>query len=145
MRDVVTATAVVLRSDSLCSEIVHLLLSSEIGGLPVVDADGGLIGVETTPVDCSTKRMHGRATRPLRSTVGSAGGRRQQPRTAADLMAPNLKSATLDEPLGVIVGPLLEGGSAAYQSSVPVGLSASSCDTTYSAASLFTTTSSRQA
>lgn len=47
VRDVMSAPAVSLSPDTAYAAIVHRFLSSDIGGLPVVDESGRLLGIVT--------------------------------------------------------------------------------------------------
>jgi CBS domain-containing protein len=77
VRDIMTTDVVAARSDASYREMVTLLREHRVSGLPVVDAEGTVVGV-VSETDLLTKR--------------AAAGR-----TAADLMTRPAVTASLDE------------------------------------------------
>ncbi|MCU1399884.1 MAG: hypothetical protein JWN62_2993 [Acidimicrobiales bacterium] len=108
VRDVMTAPAVVLAADASYAEVVHRFLSSDIGGMPVVDDTGRLVGL-VTEADLMFKEAYphgsisvGLAWRPDRWQEKS------EARSASDLMTRDPAAADLDESLDVVARRMVE-------------------------------------
>lgn len=108
VRDVMTAPAVVVSAETTYAEIAHRFLTSAVGGMPVVDSSGRLLGV-VTEADLLFREAY-----PPGAGADGAAGRDQRWKhkataaTARDLMTPNPISADLDDPIDVVARRLLE-------------------------------------
>lgn len=111
VRDVMSAPAVSLSPDTAYAAIVHRFLSSDIGGLPVVDESGRLLGI-VTESDLLFKEAYLPGSDDDDDAVAAARFARWQQkasaRTARDLMTLDPSTASLDEPLDVVARRLLE-------------------------------------
>jgi CBS domain-containing protein len=109
VRDVMSAPAVSLSPDTAYAAIVHRFLSSDIGGLPVVDESGRLLGIVT-----ESDLLFKEAYLPGSDDDDDAAARfarwqqKASARTARDLMTLDPSTASLDEPLDVVARRLLE-------------------------------------
>ena len=108
VRDVMTAPAVVLSPDIAYAEIAHRFLSSNVGGMPVIDEAGRLLGV-VTEADLLFRQAYGPGS-PVEDVTERAEGweAKATARLARDLMTPNPISADVDDPLDVVARRLLE-------------------------------------
>src|SRR5690348_9129024 len=95
VRDLMTEPAVAVTTDTPFAELVRLMISSKVSGLPVVDADGHVLGV-VSEGDLIVKSHRGE---PLRTERGTAK-RGRHSRLAEGLVAGSLMSVpavTIDE------------------------------------------------
>jgi CBS domain-containing protein len=114
VRDVMTAPAITVGPDTPYAEIVDRLLEHEISGLPVVDADGTLLGI-VTEADLVSKAAYGyRRRRALGLLADYFRGRDPQwvhkaaGRTARDVMTAVPATAAPGEALAVAARRMLE-------------------------------------
>jgi CBS domain-containing protein len=116
VRDVMTSDVVTVGPDATYGEIVDRLLSHDISGLPVTDADGTLVGI-VTEADLVSREAYGpERRRPLGlifdylrerdpAWVRKAGGT-----TARELMTHLVTTASPDDELRVVARRMLESG-----------------------------------
>ncbi len=116
VRDVMTTDVVTVTPDAGFGEIVELLLDHGISGLPVVDADGALVGM-VTEADLVSREAYGpERRRPLGLVLDylrdrdPAWVRKASGTTARDLMTREVTTASPDDELRVIARVLLESG-----------------------------------
>lgn len=116
VRDVMTTDVVTVTPDTGFGEIVELLLDHGISGLPVVDADGALVGM-VTEADLVSREAYGpERRRPLGLVLDylrdrdPAWVRKASGTTARDLMTREVTTASPDDELRVIARVLLESG-----------------------------------
>lgn len=108
VRDVMSAPAVSLSPDTAYAAIVHRFLSSDIGGLPVVDESGRLLGI-VTESDLLFKEAYLPGSDDAVAAARFARWQQKaSARTARDLMTLDPSTASLDEPLDVVARRLLE-------------------------------------
>jgi CBS domain-containing protein len=70
VKDVMTVDPITVGPDLPFKEVVDRLIEHGIGGLPVVDSDGGLVGI-VTETDLITKEAYGDEPRGALSVVGA--------------------------------------------------------------------------
>ena len=116
VRDVMTTDVVTVPPDADFGEIVERLLDRGISGLPVVDADGTLLGM-VTEADLVSREAYGPGRRrPLGLVLDylrdrdPAWVRKASGTTARDLMTQVVTTASPDDELRVIARVLLESG-----------------------------------
>ena len=116
VRDVMTTPAVTAGPDTPFPDLVDRLLANAISGLPVVDADGHLVGI-VTEADLVSKEAYGhRRRRALGVLADLLRGRDPEwvgkgaGRTARDVMTSAVGVATPGEDLGAAARRMLEGG-----------------------------------
>ena len=108
VRDVMSAPAVSLSPDTAYAEIVHRFLSSDIGGMPVVDEAGRLLGI-VTEADLLFKEAYRPGSHDDVIALRAARWQHKASApTARGLMTPDPSTASLDEPLDVVARRLLE-------------------------------------
>lgn len=114
VRDVMSSPAITIRPDATFQEVVDALLANDISGLPVVDADGRLVGI-VTEADLVSKEAYGfRRRRALALVADHLRGRDPQwvrkgaGRTARDVMTASPAVASPDDDLGVVARQMLE-------------------------------------
>jgi CBS domain-containing protein len=116
VRDVMTTPVVTAQPDTTFGELVELLLGHDVSGLPVVDADGRVIGI-VTEADLVDRDPYGQRRRPgLGLLAESLRGRdlqwvqERRSRTASDLMTPDPSIIGPDEDLVVATRRMLQRG-----------------------------------
>lgn len=116
VRDVMTTEVVTVSPDAPFAEIVERLLENGVSGLPVVDADGALVGM-VTEADLVSREAYGpERRRPLGLVLDylrdrdPAWVRKASGTTARDLMTRLVTTASPDDELRVIARVLLESG-----------------------------------
>jgi CBS domain-containing protein len=114
LRDVMTTPVVTVAPDTTFADIVDALLVNDISGLPVVDADGQLLGM-VTEADLVSKEAYGyRRRRALGLVADYLRGRDPQwvrkgaGRTAVEVMTSAPVTASPDDDLGVAARRMLE-------------------------------------
>ncbi|MCU1393064.1 MAG: hypothetical protein JWM34_1492 [Ilumatobacteraceae bacterium] len=108
VRDVMTAPAVTLSPDVPYAEIAHRFLSSDVGGMPVVDDAGRLLGV-ITEADLLYRQAYGSGSRLGGQSHRATGWESKvDALDAGDLMTANPITADLDDSLEVVARRLLE-------------------------------------
>lgn len=106
--DVMTANPVTVRAETTLGEAVGLLVEKRISGLPVLDADGRLIGM-LTEGDLLHRAETGTECRPGFLEILFSQPRlaseyvHSHARTVADVMTRDVVSVAADAPLGVVV------------------------------------------
>lgn len=116
VRDVMTDDVVTVGPDAPYREIVDRLLAHDISGVPVVDADGALVGV-VTEADLVSREAYGaERRRPLGLVLDylrdrdPAWVRKAAGRTAGELMTRVVTTASPDDELRVTARVMLESG-----------------------------------
>ena len=116
VRDVMTSPAVTVGVDRPVKAVVRLMLEHDVSGLPVVDADGRLVGVVTESDVIARPAYEGRA-RPLLTMAGALlkGGDSRWVTKAAGLtaravMTPNPHTAAPDEDVATAARRMLHAG-----------------------------------
>lgn len=114
VRDVMTTPVVTVRPDATFADVVDQLLANDISGVPVVDADGQLVGM-VTEADLVSKEAYGyRRRRALGLVADYLRGRDPQwvrkaaGRTATDVMTAAPATASPDDDLAVAARHMLE-------------------------------------
>lgn len=114
VRDVMTTPVVTVRPDATFADVVDQLLANDISGVPVVDADGQLVGM-VTEADLVSKEAYGyRRRRALGLVADCLRGRDPQwvrkaaGRTATDVMTAAPATASPDDDLAVAARRMLE-------------------------------------
>ena len=114
VRDVMTGNPITVGPDLPFKEVVDRLIEHAIGGLPVVDAEGALIGI-VTETDLLTKEAYGDEPRGALSVLGAvmagkhhAWLRKASGPTAGEIMTPHVVTAGPSEDLQVAARRLLE-------------------------------------
>ena len=114
VRDVMSSPAITVRPDATFQEVVDALLANDISGLPVVDADGRLVGI-VTEADLVSKEAYGfRRRRALALVADYLRGRDPQwvrkgsGRTARDVMTASPAVASPEDDLGAVARQMLE-------------------------------------
>ncbi|MBO0687887.1 MAG: CBS domain-containing protein, partial [Candidatus Dormibacteraeota bacterium] len=105
-RDVMTSPAITVRPDAHCKDAAAILVEHRISGLPVVEADGRLVGVvseadllplETTPDPRTQATPLSARTQPL-------------PRRVDEVMTPEPYTVEEDADLAMVAQRMLEAG-----------------------------------
>ena len=65
IRDVMTTDVVVAKPDTPFPDLVDLLITNDVSGIPIVDGDGSLVGIVTEADLVSKQAFGGRRRRPL--------------------------------------------------------------------------------
>lgn len=111
-----TTDVVTVRPEATYGEIVDRLLSHDIGGVPVIDADGILLGV-VTEADLVSREAYGpERRRPLGLVADFLRGRdpawlrKASGTTARELMTSVVTTASPDDELRVAARRMLESG-----------------------------------
>lgn len=108
-RDVMTPDPVCISLDASIAEAIRLMSERKFSGLPVVDADGSLVGIVT---EGDLLRRIETGTQPTRSTwmefiLGAGRLAEEYKQTAGrkvkDVMTPELRTVNEDTPLDEIV------------------------------------------
>lgn len=114
--DVMTANPITVTGDTPFKKVVERLLVNEVSGLPVVDREGGLVGM-VTEADLVAKEAYGRRRRRVLSLLDDLIGdrearwaRRAAGLTAADVMSAPVVVTSPDEDLRTAARRLLELG-----------------------------------
>jgi CBS domain-containing protein len=116
VRDVMTTDVVTVGLDATYSEMVDLLLSHDISGLPVVDADGILLGLVTEADLVSREAYAPERRRPLGLVADYLRNRdpvwlrKASGTTALEIMTHVVTTASPDDELRVAARRLLESG-----------------------------------
>jgi CBS domain-containing protein len=116
IRDIMSTPVVTVGPDATFDEIVELLLTNSVSGLPVVDEDGHLLGI-VTEADLVSNQAYGyRRRRALALVVDHLRGRDPQwvrkssGRVARELMSNVLSVVTPDEEVAAAARRMLEDG-----------------------------------
>jgi CBS domain-containing protein len=116
VRDVMTRDVFTVGSAATYPEMVDLLLTHDISGLPVVDADGILLGL-VTEADLVSREAYGpHRRRPLGLVAGYLRGRepvwlrKASGTTAHEIMTHVVTTASPDDELRVVARRMLESG-----------------------------------
>jgi CBS domain-containing protein len=116
VRDVMTTDVVTVGSDATFGEMVDRLLSHDVSGLPVIDADGMLLGI-VTEADLVSREAYGpERRRPLGLAVDYLRGRdpawvrKASATTAREVMTTVVTTASPDDELRVAARRMLESG-----------------------------------
>ncbi|MBO0687326.1 MAG: CBS domain-containing protein [Candidatus Dormibacteraeota bacterium] len=105
-RDVMTSPAITVRPEAHCKDAAAILVEHRISGLPVVEADGRLVGVvseadllplETTPDPRTQATPLSARTQPL-------------PRRVDEVMTPDPYTVDEDADLAMVAQRMLEAG-----------------------------------
>lgn len=114
VRDVMSSPAITAGPDATFAELVDTLLTADIGGLPVVDADGRLLGL-VTEADLVAKEAYGFGRRRALSLVSDflrdrdpQWVRKGAGRVARDVMTGVPDTASPDEDLSAVARRMLE-------------------------------------
>jgi CBS domain-containing protein len=113
--DVMTANPVTVRPEAALGEAVALLVEKRISGLPVLDADGKLVGI-LTESDLLRRGETGTEREPRWLEMLFAQPRlaaeyvHAHSRSVADVMTRDVLSVTADAPLEVVVGLMEKRG-----------------------------------
>ncbi|MEY2426287.1 MAG: hypothetical protein QOI61_1859 [Actinomycetota bacterium] len=109
-----TTPAVTVRGDTMYADIVDVLMTNDVGGLPVVDGAGRLIGI-VTEADLVSHEAYGpRRRRPLGLIADAMRGhdthwiRKASAQTAAELMTRAPVVASPDDDVSVTARRMLE-------------------------------------
>lgn len=116
VRDVMTTDLVTVGVDSTYDEMVDRLLAHDISGLPVVDADGALLGL-VTDADLVSREAYGPGRHRPSAVVADrrrdrdpAWVRKAAGTTAGEIMTRAVTTASPDDELRVAARRLLESG-----------------------------------
>ncbi len=116
VRDVMTRDVVTVTPETSYKELIDTMLEHEVSGLPVVDADGELVGL-VTEADLAAKEAYGaRRRRPLRLVAEYLRGRdpawlqRASGLTADQVMTRVLSKAAPDDDVRSAARRLVELG-----------------------------------
>lgn len=116
VRDVMSTNVVEARPEDTYAEIVDRLLAHDISGLPVVDAEGALLGM-VTEADLVSREAYGPdRRRPLGLILDllrerdPAWVRKSSGTTAGELMTRVVDTAAPDDELRVVAQRMLETG-----------------------------------
>lgn len=114
VRDIMSSPAITVGPDAAFPDLVDALLTNDISGVPVVDADGGLLGI-VTEADLVSKEAYGfRRRRALGLVTDFLRGRDPQwvrkgaGRTAREVMTASPAAVSPDDELGVAARHMLE-------------------------------------
>lgn len=112
--DVMTSPVVTVTPDDSVEDAVRLMLGRGISGLPVLDAEGALVGVVTEGdllhrVECGTERKRAHWLDFLLGTARAAADYvHDHGRKVAELMTRNVLTVAEDTPLSDVVGLMEE-------------------------------------
>jgi CBS domain-containing protein len=116
VRDVMTTPVITVRPDTPFAEVVDVLLTNGISGVPVVDDTGALRGV-VTEADLVAKDAYGQHRRRVLGVLGDVvhgrdpeWTRKAAGRTAADVMTDDAVTASPDDEVTVAARRMLEEG-----------------------------------
>lgn len=116
VRDVMTSPVVTVRPEATFAEIVDRMLSHRVSGLPVVDADGVLVGI-VTEADLVTKEAYGQRPRRMATFIADvllardpAWARKARGRMASELMTAAPITVGPDDDVVVAARRMLELG-----------------------------------
>ena len=107
--DVMTREVVTIGPQASYTEIVHAMLKHDVSGLPVLSADGELLGM-VTDADLIAKDGRGRA-RVFADRMrgrGTSSVARTEGRVAADLMSTDVDTASPDDDLHAVARLMLQ-------------------------------------
>jgi CBS domain-containing protein len=114
VKDIMTAEPVTVRPDLPFKEVVDLLIERDIGGLPVVDDDGALVGI-VTESDLITKPAFRDKHRGFASLFGALLGARRPAwlnkaagLTAREIMSEHVLTAAPSEDLEPVARRMVE-------------------------------------
>ena len=113
-RTIMSAPVVTIRPETPVRDAVRLLLDRHISGLPVVDAEGRLIGI-VTEADLLPKEAQPPASEPLWGWFGRSlwlerlvgGYRKVEGRTVGEVMTHNVVTAEEDTPVHVLASRMI--------------------------------------
>jgi CBS domain-containing protein len=116
VRDVMTTDVVTVGPDATYDALVDLLLTHDVSGLPVVDADGVLVGL-VSEADLVSREAYGHVRRRPLSLVADhlhdrdpAWVRKASGTTARTIMTRAVTTASPDDELRVAARAMLESG-----------------------------------
>jgi CBS domain-containing protein len=111
---IMTTPAVTVRADTIYADIVEVLMTNDVGGLPVVDGAGRLVGI-VTEADLVSHEAHSpRRRRPLGLIADAIRGhdqhwiRKASDQTAGQLMTKAPVVASPDDDVSVTARRMLE-------------------------------------
>ena len=113
VKDVMTTPVVTVGADASFKEVANTLLTRDVSGVPVVDADGTLLGV-VTEADLISKEAYEGSRSPLALVVGYFAGhdprwvRKAEGLTARDVMTADVAVARPGDDVGEAARRMLE-------------------------------------
>lgn len=115
-REVMSADVVTARPDTSFQELVSLMLRHEISGVPVVDADGLLVGIVTEADLVSKEAFGGRRRRVLELIADLVAGgevrwaNKARGRDASQIMSRRVVTGRVGDRIEVAARTMLEAG-----------------------------------
>jgi CBS domain-containing protein len=113
VRDVMSRRVVTVTGSTSFGDLVDLMLRHEIGAIPVVDDEGGLLGL-VSEADLISKQAYGGRRRPVSDGFSGLDRRqareliRSRGRTARHVMSSPVETALADEPLRAVARRMVE-------------------------------------
>jgi CBS domain-containing protein len=113
VRDVMSRNVITVPGGTPFGDVVDLMLRHEIGAIPVVDDEGGLVGV-VSEADLISKQAYGGRRRSVSDGFGGLARRdlrevlRSRGRTAREVMSAPVEITRADEPLRAVARRMVE-------------------------------------
>jgi CBS domain-containing protein len=111
--DVMTSRVVAVSAATPFRDVVDLMLAHEISSVPVLDDEGGLVGL-ISEADVLSKQAYGGRRRSVLDGFSGLARRemreltRSRGRTAREIMSAPVETALVDEPLRAVARRMLE-------------------------------------
>ena len=113
VRDVMTRKVIVVTEGTSFGDMVDLMVRHQISAIPVVDEDGGLLGM-VSEADLISKQAYGGRRRPVSDGFGGLPRRdareviRSRGRTARGVMSAPVETSLPDEPLRAVARRMVQ-------------------------------------
>jgi CBS domain-containing protein len=113
VRDVMTRKVITVPEGTPFGDMVELMLRHQIGAIPVVDDEGGLVGI-VSEADLISKQAYGGRRRPLSDGFGGLARRyareviRSRGRTARGTMSAPVETTVPDEPVRAVARRMVD-------------------------------------